>query len=398
MPLLEIWRSRPDTVATMNLTQVVAMAGGGNLADNNECSKEFRLYLSEAPVEQLAQYIEFCLHEKMDKGGFILQDLVNELGRRLDYKVENGLYQGRQNMVGFDGIWDTAPGHSIVVEVKTTDAYRINLDTIANYRKGLIDQGRITDSSSILVVVGRQDTGDMEAQIRGSRHAWDMRIISIDALLNLVRLKEKSDEDETVAKIRSLLIPVEYTRLDNIIEILFTTAKDVETASEELLASEPMEDVRGERNHQQSHTPIQIADATRATALKVYAHSTGATLLAHRRTQFWSLDRKIRVVCAFSKNHREGHFWYAFHPHQLTFLEEAETAVFLLSCLNHRYSYAIPLDFLKLQLGKMGMTEKEDRRYWHIILEPTPKGEMRLRLREGEFTSLDQFKLAVPDA
>jgi hypothetical protein len=296
-------------------------------------------------------------------------------------------------MVGFDGIWDTAPGHSIVVEVKTTDAYRINLDTIANYRKGLIEQGRISDSSSVLIVVGRQDTGDMEAQIRGSRHAWDMRIISIDALVNLVRLKEKSDEDETVAKIRSLLIPVEYTRLDNIIEILFTTANEVETAAEELITSEP---AKGEQVYQQSHTPIQIADATRTAALKAYSQVTEATLLPHRRTQFWSLDRKSRVVCAFSKNHREGHYWYAFHPHQLTFLEEAETGVFLLACLNHPYSYALPLDFLKLQLSKMGMTEKEDRRYWHIILEPTAAGEMRLRLKEGEFVSLDQFKLDVP--
>jgi hypothetical protein len=27
--------------------------------------------------------------------GLVLQDIINELGRRLDYQVENGLYQGR---------------------------------------------------------------------------------------------------------------------------------------------------------------------------------------------------------------------------------------------------------------------------------------------------------------
>jgi len=35
----------------------------------------------------------------------------------------------------------------------------------------------------VLIVVGRQDTGELEAQIRGSRHAWDIRLISAEALL-----------------------------------------------------------------------------------------------------------------------------------------------------------------------------------------------------------------------
>ena len=52
-------------------------------------------------------------------------------------------------------------GHSIVVEVKTTDTYRIDLNTIANYRRGLIKKGTISEElSSVLIIVGRDDTGD----------------------------------------------------------------------------------------------------------------------------------------------------------------------------------------------------------------------------------------------
>jgi hypothetical protein len=51
----------------------------------------------------------------------------------------------------------------------------------------LITSGQLKeDQSSILIVVGREDTGDLEAQIRGSRHAWDVRLISVDALLRLM--------------------------------------------------------------------------------------------------------------------------------------------------------------------------------------------------------------------
>jgi hypothetical protein len=162
----------------------------------------------------------------------VLQDLVNELGRRLDYKVTNGRYQGTPTKIGFDGIWVSGEGHSIVVEVKTTDTYRISLDTIATYRKRLTDTGELGSPSSILIIVGREDTGELEAQVRGSRHAWDIRLISADALIKLVELKEGADAPDTDRKIRSLLAPMEYTRLDEMIDVMFSTAKDVESAAE----------------------------------------------------------------------------------------------------------------------------------------------------------------------
>src|SRR5215469_9910785 len=139
------------------------------------------------------------------KSGMVPQDLINELGRRLDYQVTNGRYQGTVNSIGHDGIWLSPEGHTIIAEVKTTDAYRISLDTIAGYKDKLIDAGRVSSQSSVLIVVGRQDTGELEAKVRGSRHAWDMRLISADALIKLVQLKEDAEGTDTGRKIRSLL-------------------------------------------------------------------------------------------------------------------------------------------------------------------------------------------------
>jgi hypothetical protein len=94
----------------------------------------------------------------------------------------------------------------------------------------LLAQDVLAKPCSILIVVGRTDTGELEAQVRGSRHAWDIRLISVDALLNLVRIKESADSQETIAKIRRLLTPLEYTRLDQLVDVVFTTTQDVETA------------------------------------------------------------------------------------------------------------------------------------------------------------------------
>jgi hypothetical protein len=232
MPLLSLWSTNLEAIDQFSIDQVVAAAGDGALKDGSECSKELRAFLSEVNSEKLSTYVERCLTAAFNKGGMVLQDLVNELGRRLDYKVTNGRYQGTPKEVGFDGLWVSPEGHSIVIEVKTTDAYRIPLNTIAQYREKLSKSGQLLTSSSILIVVGREDTGELEAQVRGSRHAWDIRLISTDALVKLVELKEGADGPETGRMIRNLLTPMEYTRLDEMIDVMFTTAKDVDGTAE----------------------------------------------------------------------------------------------------------------------------------------------------------------------
>ena len=79
----------------------------------------------------------------------------------------------------------------------------------------------------MLIVVGRQDTGDLEAQIRGSRHAWDIRLISVDSLLRLLAVKESVESPETDKRIGAILVPREYTRVDDIIDLVFAAAADV---------------------------------------------------------------------------------------------------------------------------------------------------------------------------
>ena len=120
----------------------------------------------------------------------------------------------------------------MVLEVKTTDTYRVSLDSVAGYKDSLIKRERIDQHSSVLIVVGRTDTGELEAQVRGSRHAWHMRIISIDSLIKLVRVKENADNQETIGKIKTLLTPIEYTRIDGLIDVMFTDTKDLESTFE----------------------------------------------------------------------------------------------------------------------------------------------------------------------
>jgi hypothetical protein len=397
VPLVELWRSTPDAVSQFNIEQVVATSGDGNLRDGSLCSAELREYLRSVSSEKLFQYVDGCLTRGFNKSGPVLQDLVNELGRRLDYQVENGLYQGRINAIGFDGIWTAPDGHALVVEIKTSDAYRINLDVIAGYREALVAAEKVAKESSILIVVGRSDTGDIEAQVRGSKHAWDVRLISVDALIKLVTLKESADEEETVDKIRNLLKPFEYTRLDNIIDVMFAAAKDVESAAE-------LE--RGEEVHPhvQQHKLLRAAqdkanrdaiNETRFIIMQELGKREHEAFIAKSRALYWNAKNTIRVSCSISKRHQRGTYWYAYHPHWDEFLAGGERAYCVWGCADRDVAYVLPRSFMVSILDELYVTNRDTgKSYWHVELEPGDAGDMYFLVRRsGKKIPIDDFRL-----
>jgi hypothetical protein len=223
--------------------KIIAFAGDGKLRDGNAASNELRQYLSIVPSSLLRQYASDCLEGSFTDSGLALQEIVNQIGCRLGFAVEHGRYRGTQGAIGFDGIWSLPDERSIIVEVKTTDAYRIDLDTIAGYRGALKMASKVKEElSSMLIIVGRQDTGDLEAQIRGSRHAWDIRLISVDGLLRLMTLKEEVEDPGTLQKIHNILFPMEFTKLDEIVNLVFSTAEDLKQEERQETAEEDGEE------------------------------------------------------------------------------------------------------------------------------------------------------------
>lgn len=374
MPLIDIWKADKSSVLQMTIEQIASIAGDGKLVDNSKCQLELREYLKEASTDSLAEYSSFCLENSFTKSGQVLQDVVNELGRRLEYIVENGRYQGVKNAIGFDGIWQDDDQRSLVVEVKTTDAYRLSLDTVANYRVSLIKEGRISELSSVLIVVGRTDTGELEAQVRGSRHAWHVRIIGIDSLIQLVRVKESADSQETIKKIRTLLAPLEYTRLDELVGVVFAATKDIEVSTDEVVSdSVSTEDKTGYFNDKTSpETIFEIRDKIIGVASAAF----GESLIKKTRAMYWSPSHEIRVACTISKRYEtQGivKYWYAYHPSWDIFLSEGVTSFVALGCVDLDIAFLLPLEVIQNVLSNLNITEKKGGgMYWHLkITEPT---------------------------
>lgn len=360
MALLDLWHNDRTQLMEKHVQQVIAFAGDGKLRDNSPASSEFRDYLRHIPSTILSRYADDCLQTSFSESGLALQDIVNEIGHRLDFQVVPGRYRGTSQQPGHDGIWVDTNSHSIVIEVKTTDAYRIDLNTIARYRKELVNNGTLSlANSSMLVIVGRQDTGDLEAQIRGSHYAWDMRVISVDALLRMLNLKEEVEDPSLLTRIHDILIPHEFTRLDPIIEIAFAAVSDVKLGTGQ-------EEGKIERTHEgKKFTPVAFHDDCISTIEKKF----GTSLVKKSRSTYSTADDSARVTCLVSKYHeREKRYWFAFHPHQYDYLDKTDKSYVAFGCGNSDVLFLIPFSYFKNWLNNFYKTESPDRSYWHVVI------------------------------
>jgi hypothetical protein len=395
MPLLSFWKSNRSEVLKLNIEQIVSNAGDGILRDNGGCSQELRQFFAVCPSDHLFTYARYCLETAFKDSGLVLQDIVNELGRRLDFEVENGLYRGKPTSVGFDGIWGVKGESDLLIEVKTTDYVTVPLDKLANYKERLVANDRLRHDASILIVVGREDTGALETQVRGSKYAWEMRLISIEGLIKLVQIKEKSDDPNTLMQVRQLLQPFEYTKIDRIIDVIFTAAADVESQQ----ASE-QQSVVDEGAHRQIRTEREALDAKRQQAVDAFSESKKKELIKKSRTLYWSSDKKLRVCCAVSKKYEGDYqpYWYAFHPTWDDFLAEGEEAYFVLACMDRQEAYAVPYAWLRENKQNLNKTDRGDRSYWHVALTTTERNELAINISKiGDKAPLQPYRFEFLD-
>jgi hypothetical protein len=222
------------------------------------------------------------------------------------------------------------------------------------------DKSISEEQISILIVVGRQDTGDLEAQIRGSKHAWDIRLLSVEALLRLLSIKEEIEDPNIESSIRTILIPREYTRLDDIIDLVFSTAENIK-----------FEDVNENEVKPNSEQKFITKDKFNEDCAERISKIIGQSLIKQSRVLYSTSNKNLAIICAVSKEYdsiKSPNYWYAFYPHQQSKLESYKEAYVVLGCGSADHILKIPFKVFNSLLGGMHQTHRNGTFYWHISI------------------------------
>lgn len=348
------------------LSELIQACGEGRFRDGSESSLKFRAFLERASVESLGNYTKSILTERLPDGGLLLQDVVNAVGSRLGFDVEPGLYRGRKGKIGFDGLWMSDEA-DFVVEVKTSDAYRINLDTVAGYVKEIRNSGRdLTKDLSILLVVGRQDTGDLEAQVRGSKHAWETRIIGVEALLEVAEACEEYASEQTKRSVRELLLPEDYMRLDSVLRKIVTAINETETLVEQSVEQQkpPTSDVQNTE---------RAVETIRGHVISSLEGKLGAINRTSHATFFYGDQQHLYVLVSKRYNRNQHQYWYAFSSEKCESLKK-NSGLMALGMKDRPYFFLLTDTVFTDALKGMHKVTKGSQEYWQIAVSENNEG------------------------
>ena len=253
----------------IDLSTLVALVGTlDDSPDHNSAAARFRTYLQEhvQSVSDVRAYTDAALLTKGDQYNKGLQDIINHIGRLLGFEVTFGRYRGVAGANGYDGLWQSPSGTSVVVETKTTDAYTIRTATLLGYINDLVSAGELAKSDEALglYVYGRFDSGanQLEKSIIAEGRQEHLRVASVETLLHLLELKQAYETaHQTIVQ---LLLP-SPVRVDTVVNLIF----DVVSRAKRDVAEQSMESgsESAREPQKQDLPPNDWADSTKQTGL-----------------------------------------------------------------------------------------------------------------------------------
>lgn len=206
----------------LTLDRIVNLAG--DWTDESRASEQFREIIEDeqTTTEEIEAYLQEAINGSERYHNKALQDLVNNIGRRLGFEVEYGVYQGRSDTIGFDGHWisTATDGEThIVVESKTTTTYSIDPGQAGEYMTELVEEHGV-DRGQVygLYVIGEGNVETVSQTVLGSNYRDRIRVITAQRLLDLLEIQEDSGlrHDQVV----DVLLPINAVDVGQLVGLI----------------------------------------------------------------------------------------------------------------------------------------------------------------------------------
>ena len=206
----------------LTLERIVSLAG--EWKDESRASQQFREIIEDEQTTtgEIESYLKEAVDGSESYHNRALQDLVNNIGRRLGFEVEYGIYQGVSDTIGYDGHWvstATKMDTHLVVETKKSTAFSIGPEQAGDYMEELVeneglDRGQVYG----LYVVGNGDVETVSQTILGSKYRDRMRVITAQRLLDLLEIQADSGlrHDQVV----DVLLPINAVDVGQLVGLI----------------------------------------------------------------------------------------------------------------------------------------------------------------------------------
>lgn len=201
---------------------------------------------------------------------------------------------------------------------------------------------------------------------------------------------------------------MEFTRLDEMVDVMFTTVSDIEMATEEIATDEKLEPAPSEENEgikakgEWQFTDSTLLQAQREKIIAAVENKIGVKLVKKTRALYWDAAHQARVACTISKHytrHKSYSYWYAYHPEWDDFLKEGSSAFFVLGGMDIAGAFAIPWSVIHSVLPNLNTTTTERSTYWHIhVAEPKPNSYALLLPKKSSQLPLDEYRITFVDS
>ena len=218
-------------------------------------------------------------------------------------------------------------------------------------------------------------------------------------LLNWGNANLSTTSESVTEKIHTILRPFEYTRIDQIVDVVFTTAED---KGNEIEIDDTAEksDVALDSNSLRQHatpqfTPKSIIELKKSQAIERLNKKFSKVLIKKKNSLFSDRDDEVHAAVAISKKYTraEDFYWYAYHEQQRKFLAESKTGLMVYGMSDSDISFAIPNAKLEELRDKLNSTFREDgREYKHIFIHQK-SNQYVLKLKGGEEFGIDQYQI-----
>ena len=202
---------------------------------------------------------------------------------------------------------------------------------------------------------------------------------------------------------------MEYTRLDRMIDVMFTAARDVESVVSDAGAETEIEKQEEERltdSNQKEKGVWQFTEASvlhekRTRILSAVSRTLDVAFVKKSRPQFWDATHKDRLICTISKRYetKGSHpYWYAYHPQWHEFLSEGSKGFLALGCVDLASAFLIPpAATMASALDFLNTTTKDDGQiYWHLHIAERAADTYQLLLpKKSSSLDLGDFRLNI---